>query len=207
MYLVEQRFELVMPMDGNDALKKIELCGRTCYKSESSITDDSARKFVKMIIDRGHESVLEHVSVTVRIICDRGVSHELVRHRLCAFSQESTRYCDYSKEKHGSEIAFIMPPDMSPAEEKIWRRSVTRAEKDYMEMTKAGSKPQIARSLLPNALKTEIVTTANVRQWRHMFNLRTHKAAHPQMREVMVPLLAFMQRAFPVLFDDIEVVD
>lgn len=196
-------------------LELIELAGRTCYKSEDKITEGSAEKFVAMIIKRGHESVLEHVSVSARIICDRGVSHELVRHRLASYSQESTRYCDYN-DKH---ITFIIPPwiDLSPGEydsgtvEEIaddgacrWAIQLLDAETAYRLLRRLnGWKPEQARSVLPNSLKTEVVMTANLREWRHFFKLRMNPAAHPQMREIAIPLFHLMKDRIPVVFDDL----
>jgi len=194
--------------DGNEMLKRIERAGRTCYKSEDKITDESAPAFVKKIMAMGHESVLEHEKVTVRVVCDRGVTHEIVRHRLCAFSQESTRYCDYHK---NGEIQVIDPcfwPENSGVpsiEDKraLWLISMIDAERKYNALRERGASPQEARSVLPNSLKTEIVVTADLREWRHIFNLRTSKKAHPQMREIMIPLLAEFKQRIPVVFDDI----
>lgn len=196
--------------------KSIEEIGRTCYKSEDKITDESADKFVRNIIERGHHSVIEHSMATVRFIIDRGVSHELVRHRLCAFSQESTRYCNY---KGGVE--FIIPPWLPEIKEgeydwpnqmpvdpgfgslwtDAWLRSIAFAEARYIELLNdCHWSPQQARSVLPNSLKTEIVVTANYREWQHIFNLRCSPKAHPQMREVMIPLAKEFAEANPELF-------
>ena len=195
-------------------LEMIEAAGRTCYKSEDKITEGSAEKFVKMIIKRGHYSVIEHVYMSVRFICDRGVTHEIVRHRLAAYSQESTRYCNY---KGG--VTFIIPPwiDLPEGEffdagelfsgycsEYEWFRFMQNAEAVYIHLLADGWSPQQARSVLPNSLKTEIIMTANLREWMHVFKLRTSKAAHPQMRELMIPLLEEMKTLVPVIFDDIK---
>lgn len=193
--------------DGNEMLKRIERAGRTCYKSEDKITDESAPAFVKKILFMGHESVLEHEKVTVRVVCDRGVTHEIVRHRLCAFSQESTRYCDYHK---SGEIQVIDPcfwPAGFEHEDTrgLWLNAMVNAERIYNVLREHGASPQEARSVLPNSLKTEIVVTADLREWRHIFRLRTSKRAHPQMREIMVPLLAEFKSRIPVIFDDIGV--
>jgi thymidylate synthase (FAD) len=196
------------------ALQLIEYAGRTCYKSEDKITDDSAPAFAAMILKRGHESVIEHASATVRFICDRGVTHEIVRHRLASYSQESTRYCDYK----GGHVAYIIPPWTSYTEgeytndahiltgdfaETMWAKNCLEIEQLYRNLREAGWKPEQARSVLPNSLKTEIVMTANLREWRHFFKLRTSAAAHPQMREVATPLLLAMKERAPVLFDDL----
>ena len=191
-----------------EVLQKIELCGRVCYKSESRITEDSAIKFVRNILNSGHESVLEHEKITVRIVCDRGVSHEIVRHRIASYSQESTRYCNYSKDGFGNELAFIRPLFWKDNRQQMtnWERSMADMEHDYIQAIQAGATPQEARSVLPNSLKTEIIVTMNLREWLHFFKLRTSSKAHPQMREISIPLLAAFKTLIPVVFDDIEVV-
>ena len=188
-------------------LGQIEKAGRTCYKSEAAITPDSCLKFVEMIIKNGHHSVLEHQSITVRIICDRGVSHEIVRHRIAAYSQESTRYCNYTQDKFHNEITFIKPFfwKEDSAQYLVWETLMRNAELAYNTLIKGGATPQEARSVLPNSLKTEIVCTYNLREWRHFFTLRTSKAAHPQMREITIPMLEKFKILVPIVFDDIEV--
>jgi thymidylate synthase (FAD) len=195
----------------SDPLNLIELSGRCCYKSEAKITEESKADFAKMILKRGHESVLEHASASVRFICDRGISHEIVRHRIASYSQESTRYCDYT----GGHIAFIIPPwvEVEPGMyDEHWAKFINRepwlsamwaSEQSYKELRAMGWKPEQARSVLPNSLKTEIVMTANLREWRHFFKLRTAPAAHPQMREVAIPLLKDMSTRIPIIFDDL----
>lgn len=195
-------------LPSREDMKLIEAAGRVCYKSEERTTDTSFVDFLEQIVRRGHESVLEHSMLTVRFICDRGVSHELVRHRLASFSQESTRYCNYS-----GEVAFIMPcffkqcltdtENVYPAYV-LWKDAMLSSEDTYKEMLKQGASPQEARSVLPNSTKTEVVMTANLREWRHILKLRTSKAAHPQMRELMCPLLDDLKASIPVIFDDIE---
>jgi len=201
----------VAPVTGMEALKAIEKIGRTCYKSEDLITDDSCVAFVKGIMKRGHLSVIEHLGFSVRFIVDRGVTHEIVRHRLCSFSQESTRYCNYTKGKFDGEVTFIEPVFWSDPKEglnhlkrSVWEKAMLQAEDLYRGLVAEGASAQEARSVLPNSLKTEIVMTANLREWRHFFTMRTSKAAHPQMREVTIPLLAKVKELFPVFFDDIE---
>jgi thymidylate synthase (FAD) len=202
MQIVNPSWEIMSPnpFDRESILRLIEIAGRTCYKSEDKITDESASKFVKMIRNRNHESVLEHVSITVKFVFDRGVSHELVRHRLCAFSQESTRYCNYGK---SGEIKVIDPSFWSHSSKqwKIWKDAMEYAEQAYLALLENGAKPQEARSVLPNSLKTEIVTTANLREWRHIFRMRTSEAAHPQIKEVMSPLQAHLQGILPEVFE------
>lgn len=207
MKIAKACYEILTPLtSGGEIIKNIERAGRTCYKSESKITEQSAVKFVDMLIKRGHESVLEHQSISVLFTNDRGVSHEEVRHRLASFSQESTRFINYTLESKGGECTFISilnhlkNPDVSL---KIWFETMEYTEKAYKAMIDAGEDPQIARSVLPNSLKTEIVITANIREWRTIFKQRTSKAAHPQMREVMIPLLQELQETIPVVFDDI----
>lgn len=207
MKVINASYEILTPINGEQILKNIEKIGRTCYKSEDKITDGSAEKFVGMLVKNGHEAMIEHNHITVKFICDRGVSHELVRHRLASFAQESTRYCNYSKEKFGNELTFIRPCfwDEYDNEMYYWRHSIDVSERTYLELLRLGATPQEARSVLPNSLKTEITMTMNLREWRHFFKLRTDKAAHPQMRELTIPLLEEFKKLIPVVFDDIEV--
>jgi thymidylate synthase (FAD) len=182
----------------------IELAGRTCYKSEDKITEDSANGFIERIKNFKHESVLEHGSITVRFIVDRGVSHELVRHRLASFSQESTRYCNYSKDKFDNEITVIQPYfwlEGMPQYNR-WKEACEESERYYFILLNHPTTPQEARSVLPNSLKTEVVMTANPREWRHVFKVRCHRDAHPQMIEVMVPLRDTFIKMWPALFKD-----
>ena len=187
-------------VDNAKIMRKLERLGRKCYKSEDKITPESSAAFVRNLIKRGHTSVLEHVHVTVTFICDRGVTHELVRHRIAAYSQESTRYCNY----YGDKLRYIDPaPFMTEAQHKIWCAAMENASIAYNDLTAAGCTPQMARSVLPNSLKTDIGVTFNLHQWRHVFTLRTAKAAHPQMREVMCKLLDMFKIKLPVIFEDI----
>lgn len=188
----------------NEASEIIEKAGRTCYKSENRITTGSADKFVGMIVKLGHESVIEHVVASVRFITNRGVTHELVRHRLCSFSQESTRYVKYN-----NDMEFIRPvwwDDTSYPESarQIWKDAMLSAEKAYAAALTAGDKPEQARELLPNSLKTEIVMTANLREWRHVFNVRCGQAAHPQIRILMRDCLNGFASEFPAIFTDLN---
>ena len=221
MKIINSSVQLEDEIDGQAILKKIERIGRVCYKSENRITKDSAERFVKSILDRGHESVLEHVSISVRVICDRGVSHEIVRHRIAAYSQESTRYCNYSKDKFNNELTFIKPcwfkystSDIMQEEDfydsemnesdKDWLHHMKRCENIYFDMLKHGATPEEARSILPNSLKTEIVMTMNLREWRHFFKLRCSKRAHIQMRQIANMILDEFKKEIPIIFDDIE---
>ena len=222
MNILKAGFEILTPISegGIEELKHIEKIGRVCYKSEGKITEDgeSAKKFVKMLITRGHEAMIEHSSLSVKFVVDRGVSHELVRHRIASFAQESTRYVNYSLEKFGNEINVIdirdginldnkmknMDSDTISAIMGEWCLAMEDAEKHYMKMIELGATPQIARSVLPNSTKTEITISANYREWRNFFKLRVPNTAHPQMREVTIPLLKELKRRLPIIFDDIE---
>ena len=222
MNILRAGFEILTPISegGIDELKHIEKIGRVCYKSEGKITKDgeSAKKFVKMLIDRGHEAMIEHSSLSVRFTVDRGVSHELVRHRIASFAQESTRYVNYSLDKFGNEINVINIRDGIDLDNKMknmdssiidailreWFSAMKDAEKHYMKMIELGATPQIARSVLPNSTKTEITITTNYREWRNFFKLRVPVTAHPQMREVTIPLLKELKNRLPIIFDDIK---
>ena len=182
-------------------LQKIERAGRTCYKSEAKITVESASDFVRKIIKSGHDSVIEHHSISLRIVCDRGVTHEIVRHRLASYSQESTRYVKYGK----NDMEFIKPPNMTQEQEDFWTALMLDSELAYKKMLERGATPQIARSVLPNALKTEIVMTANLREWRHFLKLRTSKQSHPQMREIAIMIYKILVKRLPEVFDDIKI--
>jgi len=198
MQVVKPSFEILDHVDEDWVMEKLERCGRVAYKSEDRITPGSADKFLRSLILRGHESVIEHVNLTIKFICDRGVTHELVRHRLVSYTQESTRYCDYSK----NGVTFIEPPwGLNDADMSLLRL----LEAYYIQKVAGGLTPQQARYFLPNGLKTEIVATANLREWRHILRLRTDPAAHPQMRELMLPLLIELKKRLPALFDDIQV--
>lgn len=223
MRKVNAGFEILTPISegGIKELQHIEKIGRVCYKSEDRITEDgeSAKKFVGMLIKNGHEAMIEHSSLSVKFTVDRGVSHELVRHRIASFAQESTRYCNYANNKFGGECTYIdITPGMhldtkmsNMSEEELnavyeeWVLAMEDAEKHYMRMLEFGATPQIARSVLPNSTKTEITITANYREWRNFFKLRVPKTAHPQMREVTIELLKELKTRVPVIFDDIEI--
>lgn len=219
MKIVKPSFEIISPIDEVEILKTIEEVGRTCYKSEGNTTDDSCYGFVQRIIDRGHEAVIEHYNITVRLTNDRGVSHEEVRHRIASYAQESTRYCNYSKDKFNGEATYIditggmkldpmikkYDPEKVTAIYYEWLSACNDAEVHYLKMLELGATPQIARSVLNNSTKTEICITMNIREWRHFFKLRTSLAAHPQMREIAMLLLAEFKALMPHLFGDINV--
>lgn len=222
MNKIKASYEILTPISegGTKELQHIEKIGRVCYKSEDYITEDgeSARKFVAMLIRNGHEAMIEHSFLSVKFTVDRGVSHELVRHRIASFAQESTRYCNYAKDKFGAECAFI---DLEPgimldnkmkkmSGEEIalvmaeWTSAMEDAERHYMRLLELGATPQIARAVLPNSTKTEITVSANYREWRNFFKLRVPADVHPQMREVTIPLLKELKGMILVIFDDIE---
>lgn len=205
MKIAKPSFELLYPVTPEQAvfeMEKIEQAGRTCYKSEA--TEDSHDGFIRRVMRRGHLSVIEHGIATAKIITDRGITHELVRHRLASYSQESTRYCNYSKGKFGGEISVIEPPGMTDAQKTAWYVTMLYLEEKYMNLLHLGCSPEIARSVLPTALKAEIIVTANLREWQHIFTLRTSAAAHPQIREVMRMGLAQMKKLFPPIFENIK---
>lgn len=206
MKIIKPSVEILTPIDGEAILKMLEAVGRTCYKSEDKIQEGSAEKFIAGIVKRGHEAVIEHYNITVKFICDRGVTHEIVRHRLASYCQESTRYCNYSSDKFGTEITVIKPCYLDEGTEgyRMWAGLCSLAEAYYFDLLNYGCTPQEARAVLPNSLKTELVMTANIREFRHFFKLRCSKAAHPQMREVALMLLKEFKERIPVLFDDID---
>ncbi len=211
-------YEILTPISkgGKEELKYIEKIGRVCYKSEDKISEDasSAKRFVAMLIKNDHCAMIEHSTLSIKFTVDRGISHELVRHRIASFAQESTRYCNYSKDKFNSEVTVIdiasgFEYDLNKENDRkkyeVWAKTIEQAEKGYFQMLKLGASPQEARSVLPNSTKTEITVTANYREWRNFFKLRTASAAHPQMREVAIPLLKELKEKIPVIFDDIEI--
>jgi len=217
MLLIKPNYSIEFIKTEQEILKTLEVYGRVCYKSEDKITSESAVKFFKMLLSKKHLSVVEHEYMTVRFICDRGFTHELVRHRLASFSQESTRYCNYKKKN----VTFIIPPwvNIIPGlypnyllldgvvcnnDEALfyWFTLIKSAEDKYNRLIELGWSPQQARSVLPNSLKTEIVITANLREWKHIFDMRCAKSAHPQMRELMCPLKDQLSQSHPVIFGD-----
>ena len=215
MKIVYPSVELLKGPKYDDLLKFIEKVGRTCYKSEDKITAESAENFVRGLIKRGHLAMIEHETITVKFVCDRGVSHELVRHRLASFAQESTRYCNYSGDQFGREITVIQPCWLEKPEDgypettdwDVWAQAMEDAEEKYMELLDMGWSPQQARTVLPNSLKTEVVVTMNIREWRHFFNLRaigTTGAPHPQMKQVAWLAFDMFKENWPVFFEDLE---
>lgn len=207
MKIIHPRVELIKPPEYKELLNIVETAGRVCYKSEDKIKEGSAEEFIRNVIKRGHEAVIEHGVLTAKFVCDRGVTHEIVRHRLASYCQESTRYCNYSATKFGSEITVIQPLYLEPGSKawNIWELAMKGAEAAYFGLLNEGLSPQEARAVLPNSLKTEIVMTANLREWRHFCKLRASKVAHPQMREVAIKLFNILKTKYPVFFEDIEV--
>lgn len=205
MKIINAGYQIITHLPSDEMLERLELAGRKCAKSEDRITSESKVKFVQDIINRGHESVLEHVHISVIIICDRGVSHELVRHRIASYSQESTRYCNYGK---CGEVTFIKPCFW---EEKsklydLWYEASFQSERAYLLMLRDGATPQEARTVLNNSTKTEIFVTMNIRAWRNFFKLRViglFGKPHPQMLEIAAPMLTEFQARYPIVFDDI----
>lgn len=212
MIIVNPSIEILTNTSYETMLRKIERIGRVCYKSEDKIAEGSAEGFIRAIIKRGHESVIEHEGISVRVTCDRGVTHEIVRHRIASYSQESTRYCNYTSDKFSNQISCIdiatgFRYDMNdPADRKkweIWNSAMESAEKHYFEMIDAGAKPEEARSVLPNSLKTEIVMTMDLREWRHFIRLRGSRAAHPQIAEITAQIRDEFVKRYPVFFEDL----
>jgi thymidylate synthase (FAD) len=208
MRVIKPSYEILTDITEKALLTQIESAGRTCYKSEDKITDLSAIIFTQNLIKRGHEAMIEFADITVKFIHNRGFTHELVRHRLASFAQESTRYCDYSKGKFGGELTFIEPYWFSASvEDSIaviqWVELMDKIEEVYLTLVSTYP-AQAIRGILPNDIKTEIVMKANVREWRHLLQLRTSEAAHPDMCRVMKPLLAEFKEELPTLFSDIN---
>jgi thymidylate synthase (FAD) len=210
MKIVEPSYQILTPIDGPEVLRNLESIARTCYKSEDKITRNSAVVMLSSLLKNGHEAMIEFFDITVKFIHNRGFSHEMVRHRLCSFAQESTRYCNYSADKFGNEITVISPYWKSFEDHQLrsigaWKEAMDNAQKSYFALINSGLQPQAARGVLPNDLKTEIVVKANLREWRAIFELRCAPAAHPDMRRVMIPLLRELQERIPVIFDAIHV--
>ena len=203
MKIVEQSIQLLWAT--NRPEEQIERAGRTCYKSEDRITPASSGTFVRHIKESGHHAMIEHAVASFKIITDRGISHEIVRHRLASYAQESTRYCNYSKDKFNREITVIEPPGLDnssslPSAREHWLEACWVAEEKYFDLLNKGCSPEIARSVLPTCTKTEIVMTANLREWRHFINLRTAKDAHHQIRVIAKLIEIELGRYAPNVF-------
>lgn len=203
MKIVEPSVELLWITENPEY--QIELAGRTCYKSEDKITSDSAQMFSRKMREHGHHAMIEHAVASFRIITDRGITHEIVRHRLASFAQESTRYCNYSSDKFENQCTFIEPPNLSQDQRALWEKACIEAEQNYFSLLKSGCSAQIARSVLPTCLKTELVMMANFREWRHFISLRGAKAAHPQIRPIAFMIWEILMQHAPGIFEDLNV--
>lgn len=195
----------VEKFDGVQMMKRIERACRTCYRSEGKITEDSYKNLIKNCLTRGHESVLEHEKVTVRIYDDIGSYKDLTRHRFASFSVESTRYCSYDKDKYGNEISFINPVYIEDKEMyETWKKSMEEIEKSYLKMKKLGATTDMCRLILPHSTAAEYTMTANIREWKHIFSLRANNHVHPSIRQVMIPLLKYFKEQMPEIFEDVS---
>lgn len=207
MKIIEPSVEILTEINGNKILKQIEIAARNCYKSEDKITDDceSAKKIIKILLDNHHEAMIEFADIMVRLNCDIGVYKDLTRHRHCSFAIESTRYCNYSKGKFGNELAFIKPCNIEELSDlwTEWARQMKETEITYRRMAELGAKPDQLRMILPHSTAASVVMKANIREWRHILKLRTSKAAHPSVQQVMKMILNKFKEKIPVLFDDI----
>ena len=206
MRLIKSKVEILDNLNGEEIIDKIAKVARTCYKSEDNSTSERDRELVKRLIKSGHEAMIEFADITVKFTCSRAISHELVRHRLCSFAQESQRYCNYSKDKFNHEITFIIPSWLTNKDgikSVIFTKSLSAAEHDYFALLTEGCTAQEAREVLPNATKTEINMKANLREWRHFLKLRCSTTAHPDMRVLALDLLKQFHDNIPIIFDDI----
>ena len=204
MKIVEPWIE-VEKFDGVKIMKRLERACRTCYRSEGLITDDSYKRLLSNCLTRGHESILEHEKITVRMQCDIGVYKDLTRHRFGSFSIESTRYCNYGKDKFDNETKFIEPCNMDDKELfNEWYSACTEIEQRYLKMTELKATPDQMRMILPHSTAAEVTMTANIREWRHILDLRTKEMAHPAIRQLLIPLLLLFQKEMPELFNDID---
>lgn len=207
MKIVPQTVEILTPIDGTYICKFIEKCARNCYKSEKSITEDSYKTMLERLIKSGHTAMLEHFNITVKLVTNVGCYKDLTRHRMASYAIESTRWCNYDKDKFGNELTFTDPIhiDHNKEEYKIWFETMQTIENNYMKMSELGCKPDQMRMILPHSTKADVIMTANIREWRHIFGLRCKKDAHPEVQYIMVLLLKEFKEKIPILFDDIVV--
>lgn len=207
MKIIEPNVEILSNINGNEILKHLELCARNCYKSESNITEDttSAIKMINKLIELDHTAMLEHFNITIKLLCDVGTYKDLTRHRHCSFAIESTRYCNYFKGKFGNEISVIKPCNMDENSGiyHTWLKAMNDMERAYMQMAEIGATPDQLRMILPHSTAASVILTANIREFRHIFNLRCAKAAHPSVRQIMLMTLNEFHNKIPVLFDDL----
>ena len=204
MQLIDPKIE-VENVDGKQIMKNIERACRTCYRSEGKITEESYKTLLKNCITRGHESVLEHEKITVRMTCDVGVYKDLTRHRIAAFSIESTRYCNYGKDKFNSEIKFIKPCNIEEDTKvyELWKNACENIEENYIKMSKLGAAPDELRMILPHSTAAEVTMTADIREWKHILLLRTSNHTHPSIRQLLIPLLLYFKEIMPEIFNDV----
>lgn len=207
MKIIEPNVEILSNINGDEILKHLELCARNCYKSESNITEDttSAIKMINKLIELDHTAMLEHFNITIKLLCDVGTYKDLTRHRHCSFAIESTRYCNYSKGKFGNEISVIKPCNMDENSGiyHTWLKAMNDMERAYMQMAEIGATPDQLRMILPHSTAASVILTANIREFRHIFNLRCAKAAHPSVRQIILMTLNEFHNKIPVLFDDL----
>lgn len=205
MKIIEPKI-IVKSFNGIQLMKNIEEACRTCYRSEDKITEDSYKKLLTNCITRGHESVLEHEKVSVRLICDIGVYKDLTRHRHASFSIESTRYCNYSKDKWDNQVKFIQPCniEVDTTEYTHWLNTMEIIENSYNEMSKLGCTPDQMRMILPHSTAAEVCMTANLREWKHILSLRTTNHVHPAIQQLLIPLLLLFKQEMPEIFSNIE---
>lgn len=205
MKIIEPTMQ-VEKVDYKQIMKNLERACRTCYRSEGKITEESYKTLLKNCINRGHESILEHEKVTIRMVCDIGVYKDLTRHRIASFSIESTRYCNYGKDKFDNEIKFIKPVNMEEGTELYdrWYKTCQVIEENYIEMSKLEATPDQLRMLLPHSTAAEVTMTANIREWKHIFSLRCTKHTHPAVEQLMIPLLLKFKKEMPEIFDSVE---
>lgn len=195
----------VEKVNGIQIMKNIERACRTCYRSEGKITEESYKTLLKNCITRGHESVLEHEKVTIRMYCDLGVYKDLTRHKIASFSIESTRYCNYGKDKFDNELKIIKPCNIEEGTDIYanWKNACEAIEKNYMEMSKKGALPDQLRMILPHSIAAEVTMTANIREWKHILSLRASNHTHPSIRQLMIPLLLYFKQIMPEIFEDV----
>jgi thymidylate synthase (FAD) len=205
MKIIEPTIQ-VEKVDYKQVMKNLERACRTCYRSEGKITEESYKTLLKNCINRGHESILEHEKVTIRMLCDIGVYKDLTRHRIASFSIESTRYCNYGKDKFDNQIKFIKPVNMEEGTELYnkWYDTCKIIEQNYIEMSKLEATPDQLRMMLPHSTAAEVTMTANIREWKHIFSLRCTKHTHPAVEQLMIPLLLKFKKEMPEIFDNVE---
>lgn len=204
MKIIDPKIE-VEKFDGKTIMKRIEKACRVCYRSEGNITENSYATLLSNCINRGHESVLEHEKITVRMTCDIGVYKDLTRHRFASWSIESTRYCNYGKDKFDNEIRYIRPCNIKAGSDiyEHWKTAMEVIEKEYLAMSKEGATSDQLRMLLPHSTAATLTMTANIREWKHIFSLRATKEAHPAVQQLLIPLLLLFKKEMPEIFETV----